>query len=132
LIDPNPNSALNEEAGKLILEDYPAYYSQARLFTEVHALKSKRTATPNKPALKTTISAREDLKRSAADNSIPLASSQAQNTDVPDSLTKPKLLLIGIGFKRLEDEDGDENTENRPAKRIQGNSRAGKAALRRL
>ncbi|KAL5109828.1 Ubiquitin-conjugating enzyme E2 S [Taenia crassiceps] len=43
LIAPNPESALNEEAGKLLLEDYNEYTKQARLFTEVHALASDVT-----------------------------------------------------------------------------------------
>ncbi|BHF64591.1 ubiquitin-conjugating enzyme E2 S [Sparganum proliferum] len=34
---PNPESALNEEAGRLLLEDYDEYTRQARIFTSVHA-----------------------------------------------------------------------------------------------
>ena len=34
---PNPESALNEEAGKLLLEDYEEYASRAKLYTEIHA-----------------------------------------------------------------------------------------------
>lgn len=37
---PNPESALNEEAGKLLLEDYEEYFSRAKLYTEVHARHS--------------------------------------------------------------------------------------------
>ncbi|KAJ1858290.1 ubiquitin-conjugating enzyme E2 S [Coemansia sp. RSA 1822] len=37
LIYPNPESALNAEAGKLLLEQYEDYASRARLMTEVHA-----------------------------------------------------------------------------------------------
>ncbi|RTG89428.1 ubiquitin-conjugating enzyme E2 S [Schistosoma bovis] len=37
LIEPNPESALNEEAGKLLLEDYSEFVAEARLLTEVHA-----------------------------------------------------------------------------------------------
>ena len=45
LIVPNPESALNEEAGKLLLERYDDYCSRARLFTEIHARsESKGTA----------------------------------------------------------------------------------------
>jgi ubiquitin-conjugating enzyme E2 S len=40
LIVPNPESALNEEAGKLLLEDYEEYFSRAKLYTEVHARHS--------------------------------------------------------------------------------------------
>ncbi|KAK9450179.1 ubiquitin-conjugating enzyme/RWD-like protein [Limtongia smithiae] len=39
LIEPNPESALNEEAGKLLLEDYADFERRARLMTVVHALK---------------------------------------------------------------------------------------------
>lgn len=37
LIVPNPDSALNEEAGKLLLEQYKDYYQRAKMFTEIHA-----------------------------------------------------------------------------------------------
>jgi ubiquitin-conjugating enzyme E2 S len=37
LIYPNPESALDEEAGKLLLENYDDYCSRARLITSVHA-----------------------------------------------------------------------------------------------
>ncbi|XP_029658042.1 ubiquitin-conjugating enzyme E2 S [Octopus sinensis] len=37
LIVPNPESALNEEAGKLLLEQYDDYSTRARLYTEIHA-----------------------------------------------------------------------------------------------
>ncbi|KAK4530951.1 hypothetical protein CCYA_CCYA06G1808 [Cyanidiococcus yangmingshanensis] len=39
LIDPNPESALNEEAGRLLLEDYASFAARARIWTEVHASK---------------------------------------------------------------------------------------------
>lgn len=37
LIYPNPESALDEEAGKLLLENYESYCSRAKLITSVHA-----------------------------------------------------------------------------------------------
>lgn len=37
LIVPNPESALNEEAGKLLLDHYEIYSSRARLYTDIHA-----------------------------------------------------------------------------------------------
>jgi len=37
LIVPNPESALNEEAGKLLLEQYEDYSMRAKLITEIHA-----------------------------------------------------------------------------------------------
>ena len=39
LIVPNPESALNEEAGKLLLEKYDDYCRRARMMTEIHAMR---------------------------------------------------------------------------------------------
>nr|CAB3267453.1 ubiquitin-conjugating enzyme E2 S [Phallusia mammillata] len=47
LIHPNPESALNEEAGRLLLEHYEDYEARAKLMTEIHALPS--TGKTNKP-----------------------------------------------------------------------------------
>lgn len=41
LIAPNPESALNEEAGKMLLEQYDDYCKRAKMMTEIHAPKSK-------------------------------------------------------------------------------------------
>lgn len=43
LIDPNPESALNEEAGKLLLEHYSDYCKRARMMTAVHAASLQET-----------------------------------------------------------------------------------------
>ncbi|KAG5856343.1 ubiquitin-conjugating enzyme E2 S [Anguilla rostrata] len=74
LIHPNPESALNEEAGRLLLEDYAEYASRARLLTEIHAMggpggtsggpqepgegpqPKKHAGDPNKRAVVTTAS----------------------------------------------------------------------------
>jgi len=37
LIAPNPESSLNEEAGRLLLEKYDDYAKHARLLTDIHA-----------------------------------------------------------------------------------------------
>lgn len=42
LIHPNPESALNEEAGRLLLNQYDDYAARARLMTEIHAMSSKK------------------------------------------------------------------------------------------
>ena len=44
LIYPNPESALDEEAGKLLLENYDDYCSRARLITSVHATPRVRAS----------------------------------------------------------------------------------------
>lgn len=44
LVEPFPESALNEEAGKLLLESYEAYARHAALMTSIHAQPAKRCA----------------------------------------------------------------------------------------
>mmetsp|Transcript_4535 Transcript_4535/g.16558 ORF Transcript_4535/g.16558 Transcript_4535/m.16558 type:complete len:103 (+) Transcript_4535:809-1117(+) len=39
LIEPNPESALNEEAGRLFMEDYESYFQRAQLMTKIHATR---------------------------------------------------------------------------------------------
>merc|ERR1719350_1445480 len=46
LIVPNPESALNEEAGKLLLEQYDTYFNRAKLYTEIHASLKSSTSKP--------------------------------------------------------------------------------------
>ncbi|CAA6654445.1 unnamed protein product [Spirodela intermedia] len=47
LIEPFPESALNEQAGKMLLENYQEYARHASLYTGIHALKPKpKVKTP--------------------------------------------------------------------------------------
>ncbi|CCD13334.1 hypothetical protein, unlikely [Trypanosoma congolense IL3000] len=41
-MEPNAGGALNEEAARLLLEDYEAYRRKANMMTKVHAMKSGR------------------------------------------------------------------------------------------
>ena len=45
LIEPNPESALNEEAGRLLLEDYKEYFKRAQLFAAIHAGAADHVST---------------------------------------------------------------------------------------
>jgi len=47
LIVPFPESSLNQEAGKLFMDDYQEYFGMARIYTQVHASKSKIQSKPN-------------------------------------------------------------------------------------
>ena len=51
LIVPFPESALNEQAGKMFMEDYESYFKHAKLLTELHAkpkeLKNLESNMPN-------------------------------------------------------------------------------------
>jgi len=59
LIVPNPESALNEEAGRLLLENYEDYAKTARLMTSIHAQPEAKAPTlaEEAPADAPTISA---------------------------------------------------------------------------
>ncbi|KAK7452107.1 hypothetical protein VKT23_012212 [Stygiomarasmius scandens] len=50
LIYPNPESALDEEAGKLLLENYDSYCSRAKLITSVHATPKVRPVEFDTPS----------------------------------------------------------------------------------
>ena len=56
LIEPNPESALNEEAGRMFMEDYQSYAQRARLLTSIHALP-EASSSPTNEAGDNTISA---------------------------------------------------------------------------
>eukprot|EP01112_Ceratiomyxa_fruticulosa_P020331 TRINITY_DN688_c1_g2_i1.p1 TRINITY_DN688_c1_g2~~TRINITY_DN688_c1_g2_i1.p1 ORF type:complete len:216 (-),score=68.18 TRINITY_DN688_c1_g2_i1:10-657(-) len=48
LIVPNPESALNEDASRLLLENYDDYFKHAKLYTSIHAFPSPSVA-PSSP-----------------------------------------------------------------------------------
>lgn len=78
LIHPNPESALNEEAGRLLLENYEEYASRARLLTEIHAQPSAglRAKDPAEPCSSTAGASGEGpmAKKHAGDRDKKLAS----------------------------------------------------------
>ncbi|KIP06632.1 hypothetical protein PHLGIDRAFT_72360 [Phlebiopsis gigantea 11061_1 CR5-6] len=72
LIYPNPESALDEEAGKLLLENYEDYCSRAKLITSVHA-------TPRVPPPEFSVpSSEEESKPSSSKSTKTVALSQQQ------------------------------------------------------
>jgi len=50
LIYPNPESALDEEAGKLLLEEYSSYCDRAKLITSIHATPRVKPVEFNTPS----------------------------------------------------------------------------------
>merc|ERR1719173_146445 len=48
LVVPNPESALNEEAGKLLLEEYDEYSKRAKIYTEIHAARGPKAEVSRK------------------------------------------------------------------------------------
>ena len=58
LIYPNPDSALDEEAGKLLQENYESYCERAKLITSVHATPKVRLTIGSAPLLTVLINSR--------------------------------------------------------------------------
>lgn len=57
LIYPNAESALNEDAGKLILEDYADFEKRARLMTKIHARPKENNSDVNQGTLTSSLEA---------------------------------------------------------------------------
>lgn len=114
LIHPNPASALNEEAGRLLMESYDEYARRARIFTKIHARKrtndsSSHTQSPRRTrahasggegtgsrARHTVLSSRSERARSpfsdrnSAEKSTPRSSrSPSHSRDALASSTSP-------------------------------------------
>ncbi|KAJ7976504.1 Ubiquitin-conjugating enzyme, E2 [Quillaja saponaria] len=82
LIEPFPESALNEQAGKMLLENYEEYARHARIYTGIHAKPkpkfktgaiSESTTALNVDQTNTTV-LNKDLKCAVSDAALPLPS----------------------------------------------------------
>ncbi|KAG5644285.1 hypothetical protein DXG03_008771 [Asterophora parasitica] len=74
LIYPNPESALDEEAGKLLLENYSSYCDRAKLITSVHATPRKRPVEFDTPSVSSS-STQEGTSSTSAKISAPTPTS---------------------------------------------------------
>ncbi|KAF7304293.1 Ubiquitin-conjugating enzyme e2 [Mycena chlorophos] len=82
LIYPNPESALDEEAGKLLLEDYNSYCSRAKLITSVHATPRTRPVEFDTPSAGT---AESSPSTSSSSSTSPSPAKQPQQLSIPRS-----------------------------------------------
>ncbi|KAF9528783.1 ubiquitin-conjugating enzyme/RWD-like protein [Crepidotus variabilis] len=91
LIYPNPESALDEEAGKLLLEEYASYCERAKLITSVHAtprvkpveFNTLTSQAENPPAPKATSSSKEPSEPVASTSKSGTSSSHSNNPPTP-------------------------------------------------
>ena len=86
LIVPNPESALNEEAGKLLLENYEEYASRAKLYTEIHARHSNSLKSQYQLSSADTIGHSSASSQSASSTN-PLDSNKTIQTTSTNSTT---------------------------------------------
>eukprot|EP00898_Chlorokybus_atmophyticus_P002458 jgi/Chlat1/3212/Chrsp22S03419 len=83
LIEPFPESALNEEAGKLLMEDYEGYSRHARLMTSIHARDPNITSSSsdnNSSSMPLTVNSANIVNNSVSSSVDPKA--QAQKTSI--------------------------------------------------
>ncbi|KAJ1789315.1 ubiquitin-conjugating enzyme E2 S [Coemansia sp. RSA 2399] len=77
LIYPNPESALNEEAGRLLLERYQDYARHAKIMTEIHAKPKMAKADLSGKSDAIRASGAENMDPSATPKPVPAAASSA-------------------------------------------------------
>jgi len=91
LIVPNAESALNEEAGKLLLEQYDEYAKRAKMMTEIHArppkdIEASSSSTKEESSKKSAVSSSQ--KRPATDDASVCDSSSGNGDDQKQLLAK--------------------------------------------
>ncbi|XP_074601243.1 ubiquitin-conjugating enzyme E2 S [Brevipalpus obovatus] len=86
LIVPNPESALNEEAGKLLLEHYDDYCRRAKMMTEVHARAPREKKEEDQP----TSSKAQETGSNNSNNSNTNTNSNSTSSEREPALKKQK------------------------------------------
>jgi len=67
LIEPNAESALNEEAGKMLLDDYESYSERATLMTQIHACKKNGSAKADADDSKTSPKRKSKMEKDVSE-----------------------------------------------------------------
>lgn len=98
LIQPNPDSALNEKAGVLVRDDFDAFTRQARLMTKIHASIPPNLAELARIAKRRGDEAPESALSTISKNTCPTRAS------VIDNMSKENLPTDAVDTKR--DQDG--------------------------
>ncbi|KAH7096173.1 ubiquitin-conjugating enzyme/RWD-like protein [Auriculariales sp. MPI-PUGE-AT-0066] len=81
LIYPNPESALDDDAGKLLLENYDDYCARARIVTQVHATPKTRPAEFDESKRESSTPPSTSTARASAETeNVPAPSSAASSS----------------------------------------------------
>lgn len=81
LIAPNAESALNEEAGKLLLEAYDEYYKRASLMTKIHSMSMPEEFLQPK------VTEKADIKMAKKHESVGSEENEELNSNIEKSAT---------------------------------------------
>jgi len=95
LIVPNPESALNEEAGKLLLERYDDYCARAKLYTEIHAKPhgTSHSSPESKPECSQDSTSSSSADPSESANKKACVSSTSQQQQQKKAISKKDKLI---------------------------------------
>jgi len=117
LIAPNPESSLNEEAGRLLLEAYEDYAKHARLMTQIHAkLKDEKEDTDTANQSSTTHSSNDD-KSSNTSNTEPSEINGATVNNASESVTAQGKKRVTSSANTKKDAK-DKNKKKKSLKRL--------------
>jgi ubiquitin-conjugating enzyme E2 S len=126
MIEPNPDSALNAEAGRLIQDNYTAFEEKARMFTEIHA---KAVVTQKAAAVSEQLTTESDSSSKENINSLNNASTSTSTTTNPtlttSSVTATKKSASGLKSSALL-------VKKTPATKVAAKNDTKKKALNRL
>ncbi|GBG72599.1 hypothetical protein CBR_g12172 [Chara braunii] len=101
LIEPFPESALNEEAGKMLMEDYVGYAKHARLMTSIHAMK------PSKARNKITVAEALSAPAAMAVAAAPLTPSLLPTSAESNAVAHPQAPLA-LPIAKADGTDGSQ------------------------
>ncbi|GFR41321.1 hypothetical protein Agub_g2005 [Astrephomene gubernaculifera] len=109
LIQPFPDSALNEEAGKLLLEDYDEYDKRARLMTSIHAMCAVKRPTPtplttsgaNAGGTSSSDNTKKEKEGAAEGSSPSLKKAKSEQGKAAAAAANSTLAKVKKGLKRL-------------------------------
>jgi ubiquitin-conjugating enzyme E2 S len=126
LIAPNPDSALNEEAGKMLLEAYEDYAKRARLHTSIHAqsgkseylrlTESRKAQKPTLPQIESSVKhADKPEGKTSSTPEIP-SDAKVQATSKPGSNVLTACAINNVTLKRSA---ADANLEAKSSSKAQ-------------
>lgn len=112
LIEPNPESALNEDAAKLMLDNYADYYARAKIMTKIHAKPAASAAA----AAAAAGSAKDDEDEAMASPSAAAAAAAPAASTTAAKTASPSLDgAAAAAAPSAIGEEENKNTANMPA-----------------
>ena len=95
LIVPFPQSSLNEEAGKMFMDNYDEYFKVAKMLTEIHA--KKKTLQKNE----------SDIEN----EKVKISKNKDNNEDIPDNNNDFNNNIIAMEKEKEKEEENCDNME---------------------